>query len=192
MLRVHLSMGFELKSFLELFESTPASLNALLNQTLHNIGQSKINRVSEQRKINFLVNCGIQTNAESSVGPFNEGPMSACEELWESEHADCGYLCVSISSLQSDHRKVAVNSKLAEIFGVDKGTLLRMFHSDATKLPFAPVEFLCLVVHDIENMEEDETLRYIRIIPPAAGARLVRIHSRKSYNMVGELHKVHA
>ena len=131
-----------------------------------------------------LESVDLQTNAEY---------RTLSEAFADSECADSsGYLCVSISSRQSDHRRVAVNSKLAEIFGVDRKSLLRMFHSDATKLPFAPVDFLCLVVHDIENMEEDETLRYIRIIPPAAGARLVRIHSRKSYNMVGELHKVHA
>ena len=79
------------------------------------------------------------------------------------------------------------NKRLVDIFAVEESTIFGMFDSAKAKLIFDPVDFVSIIVNELENIDEEETTQYLRILSPSIEPKLVSVHTKKSCKDYGSL-----
>jgi hypothetical protein len=89
---------------------------------------------------------------------------------------------------------LSFNSKLADIWSLDWADRQTKIFGHGTAFPFHIVDYLCIIVHDIDSLFQDVTIRYCRVMSPNAAppsAQLVCMLTRRKFESSGALAQVH-
>ena len=188
-LACHWSFGFHLRSVEEILRTIPRSLEDDLYPLLKALHMNIQERVSRLRRIQSLVEQYTRNDineSRSTLGNFEQNGEipSLSIEMVGAEIHDCGLLCLPFDSVA----RPSFNSMFASIIGLDASDLEQSMNSPDVLLPFDPIDFLCMTVHDIEHFTDDSSLRYARFLSACrTRATLVSILTRKDYNPFGEV-----
>jgi hypothetical protein len=102
-------------------------------------------------------------------------------------HNGYGVLRISVD------QDLFINSTLMDMWGLDKATVPTHTFSFSAAFPFDTIDYLSILVHDVENASKDDNIRYCRVLSPHSkpwGALLVYMLTRKRQNSRGELIQV--
>jgi hypothetical protein len=89
---------------------------------------------------------------------------------------------------------LSFNAKLADIWSLDWTDRHTKKIGHGTAFPFHIVDYLCIIVHDIDSLFEEATIRYCRVMSPNAAppsAQLVCMLTRRKFESSGALAQVH-
>ena len=173
------SFGYSTETVSNILRSIPSYLNHKLNAIC--VALETVNHNSEVWMRNQT-----EQNTRSNVG-YTMLCRNAQRQLVEDEENDrCAILRISIEGL-------SFNSMLLDLWdlvGVAQHT--KVFGS-GTAFPFETIDYLCIIVHDIEHSFEEATVRYCRVMLPNAAppaAQLVCMLTRRKFESSGALQRV--
>jgi hypothetical protein len=190
-----LSFGFESDTARNIFRTTPPPLRALLHQALKHYDSSEIEKGKfKQKSIHHLVIADVNINPstpEENVEDIEAGQSSCCGQ-WEIQKPSFGYIHVSVPQHSFDRRRIIFDSQVSEIFSVNEADVYGMLDCPKSNFLFDTIDFVSMMVYELENIGDDETIQYLRIMPPLSEAKLVSVQTRKCFVESGKSHEVNA
>ena len=178
----HWSFGFDPRSVETELMEAPGVLKDVVHPVLKALHMGINERLTSRRSIELVERSfGNEPQYISdNVDPNYVQPTG-------NDMPDCGYLRLSIDSTA----RPIFNSMFASIVGLEASELEHNMSNPESALPFLPVDFLCMVVHDIEHFTADQTHVYTRILSSCRlRTILVSILTRKDYSPLGEVKRV--
>ena len=180
---LHWSFGFSTEHVSNILRSIPTSLKHKLNTIC-----ASLERVSHSLDLNQIHN--ERCTGEYANQNTEETILSSNEEhrmIEEEKNDSCAIMRMSVEE------GLFFNSKLIDIWGLNWAAYHTRIFGRGTAFPFQIIDYLCLIVHDIENLHNETTIRYCRVMslnitPP--GAHLVCLLTRRKFESNGALAQV--
>jgi hypothetical protein len=187
-----LSAGFQSNVAIDMLGAAPPVLNAFVKRALECFkdGRNQNWRFG-QKSVHRLVLSDAKQK-ESCEAKFLSSPEDNVEDCaqTESHRSSYGYLHVSIPQNSFDQKQIIFDSHLSELFSLDEAAIHEILDFPTAKFLFDAIDFVSMIVHELENLGEHETIQYLRIIPPFSEPKLVSIHTRKYFEESGKLREV--
>jgi hypothetical protein len=178
------SFGFSTENIINVLRSIPSSLKhqlnaigAVLETISHDAWLQNHNQFEKCTKQN------INPNHGNILLWRNEQHRLIVDE----ESEQCAVLRISSEEVLS------FNSRLMDIWGLIWAAVHTKTFGCGVAFPFHVIDYLCIIVHDIENSFKEETIRYCRVMSPNASpqaAHLVCMLTRKKFKSSGALEQV--
>jgi hypothetical protein len=178
------SFGFSTEYVSNMLRSIPTSLKSKLNAICVTLDTVPRNSEVWERNQKHKKQCTEQIaipNVDNAIVWRNV----QCRMVDDKDR--CAMLRISFEGL-------FFNSKLSDILALDAVALDAKSFSSGTAFPFHIIDYLCIIVHDIEHSFDEATIRYCRVISPniaQRSAQLVCMITRREFDSSGALSQVH-
>jgi hypothetical protein len=182
----HWNFGYKTTNIFKILNSLPEPMLNIFEQVIESIVAlfGELNKT--MRTVHTMI--GSKSVDENSIACME----SDFSSQFESER-DIGLIQIDYDPLTQSRKHFALNTFLANLWGMTKDELILRFADYDVPLPYSELDWLRTLIFELETHVDTNTTRYSRLIfgtGQAARTALVQVTTNKSFDADGQIFRV--